>query len=531
MALLACAAAAPAQPPVVAPPAQAEWAPPAGWLVVVEVADLTALTERARLLLKPWDRNLPDVVRLAEQRLGQQALGDGPWLAVLTRADGGHLVPVVFAPVDDFDAFRRGLAAERAGDLAIAKLGQYEIALAERGPWARLTLLDDADRLADGAADPLGPAPEGDLVVRTSQQGRRWLAERLSERRRAAIDSRGRRDPWRWSDGVQGAVDWLAPYGPVVESLGRVRGEVSVAFSLDAAADELVAAVRAPHAEPAEAAEPLPPPAVPANRPILVAQSAGPLPALVIDLILATHQSRPSVIEAAEFPQPYWDDFADAYRQLLEGYRSFRAVLDTPAADGPVAANQRLAFRWSGDADSFGNLLHLLVVRWNLLNEAANASTPHRVGIERLEPAGWRLSVDLVKAFGLDPTPDITALLDRYYGAGGELQMLVTPRGESAYLVTMGQPPEAESANAPEADETTTDGALLTGAFWLDRWLAWSRQVELVDPVTAGPDRPPMAESPPARLRVTAAGGHLDAEFRLPLPTYRAAVAWRRAEP
>lgn len=524
--LLAAATAYGAQPP--------EWAvhAPSDWLVVVEARDIPTVRRTVQSLTEPWGREAPDPLALAERTLGDDVLGDAPWVLAVAETADGRVGPLLLAPVDDFERLCERLDADRAGDLAIARLGGYELALAPRGRWTRVTLVDDADRFATGETD-LAPAPDGDVVVRVSQRGRRFVAEQLTGR------GPRRPSPWQWADGLQGALERLRAYRPVAEVLANTPGQFAIALRSEPgdaeAGEQLIAAVRMPLGEPLPKLESVAPPRLAGDEPILYAASNGPLPRPLIDLAIAAMQSQPSTIGAVEYPQPYWDDFADAYRQVLEGYGSLRAVLSSPSEEGPVAANQSVAFRWTRDHEALENALHLCVVRWNLLNEAAKAKTPHRVAIATSEQGGWRLSVDLVKAFGLQPTPDIKALLNRYYGEGGELAMHVTPAGDSSYAVTMTDPadiPSVDRVGDAVASPDKSDRPLIEGALWPDRWIAWSRQVALVDADTAGPDREPMTHSPPARVTVAPSedGQSLDAVFSLPMKTYRAAAAWRRPD-
>ena len=514
------------------PPAWAVHAPN-DWLVVVEARDAASLSDRCQRLAEPWGRDLPDVLALAAKSFGPEAIGDEAWVFALVEGDDGRVSPLLLAPIEDFDALCERLDADRAGDIAIARFANYELAIADGERWARVTLVDDVDRIAIGNAR-FAAAPDGDVVLRTSQRGRRWLTEQLAERRQRNPRARNR-EAWQWRDGLRVALARLAQWRPVSRTLAGLPGEVAVSLgyhtSDHSGDDELVATVRLPVGSSPAEKEKIEPPAIPAGDAIVSARASGPIPGELIDLALAVMQSQPSTIGAAEYPQPQWDDFADAYRQLLVGYRSFHGVLATPRKGGPVAANQSIAFRWAGDDESFENLLHLLVVRWNLLNVTANARTPHRVAIEPREAGGWRLLIDLVEAFGLRRTPEIEALLNRYYGAGGELPLVVTPIGESTYLITMGEPPANDDRATENATTANNELPLIEGAFWLNRWLAWSRQVALIDADSAGPEREPMLESPPARVTVRyTESGQLDAEFRLPVMTYKAGVAWRRSE-
>ncbi|TWT98051.1 hypothetical protein Pla108_22060 [Botrimarina colliarenosi] len=505
---------------------------PADWAVAVEVRDLAALERNAERLLAPWGRHAPAVTKTLERLCPGVELAPRPWGAALVVDKRGVLSPVVYVPTEDYATLCDTLNADRADDLAVANVAGFDLALADRGDWVQISLLDAAPRVSDAPnADPPRSLEEDAAAITlvVSPLGLERIADTLTERRRGQLDAgRGLIGPWRWPAGFDGFVDRAAPYGPLAAELAAWGRPLTVRLDADGESLRLVAQIDEPLPSPEGEAAGY---ATSDNSVAHVAFSR-PLPPKLIDLAIAWMQCRPDEIDAPEYPQPQWDDLAEAYRALLSGYRSGATVLTLPAAGEPVATNQAAAFAWDGDATQFGDAVRLVVTRWNQLIDAADARTPLRIAMAPLDGAeGWRLSTNLFEGFNLERSPEVATIFDQYYG-GEELAIDLTRRGADGWLVSFGPPPaDLLEPGPPRGEEGASNQSapLITGELRLDRWFAWKRLVEDVDMagVVGRRRRKPMAEAPAATLRVDA-GDRLRIEATLPMAAYeRATTHWR----
>jgi hypothetical protein len=252
----------------------------------------------------------------------------------------------------------------------------------------------------------------------------------------------------------------------------------------------------------------------------------------LVELAIAWMRCRPDEIDAPEYPEPEWDALAEAYRGLLSRYRSAVMLRRLPSEDEPVATNDTAAFVWDGDPASLGDALQLTTLRWNQLIDAADARTPLRLDMAPLEDGeGWRISTDLFKGFGLERSPEVEAVFDRYYG-GDVLAIDITRRSETnEWLVSYGKP-DFDLLKLSPAKSTVDQTVLVEGELRIDRWFAWKSMIDAIDMAGTLGYRPrkPMAEAPAATLSVTG-GDSLLIDATLPMATYENAVThWRSSE-
>ncbi len=506
---------------------------PAGWLVAIEVNDLATLEAGAEKLFAPWGRKLPPLGKSLAALLPGVEIDQRPWGFALVPGKPGSVSPLAYIPTDGFDALCDSLNADRADSVAVANVSGYDLTLVDLDGWVQVGLLDGVANTDDRGekAERDAWSVEGDVRVVVSRAGLQRLAEGLRSRRQDQLDAgQGRIEPWRWPQGFDGYVDRFAPYAPVFAELAAWGKPIEVGGRFTEE-DFLLSA---------DLAESI----VPRN-PLDATDYAAPegaishavlpfgLPPRLVELAIAWMRCRPDEIDAPEYPRPEWDALAEAYRGLLSRYHSAAILRRLPGADEPVAMNDMAVFVWDGDAASLGDALQLATLRWNQLIDAADARTPLRLEMAPLEDAeGWRISTDLFKGFGLERSPEVEAVFDRYYG-GDVLAIDITRRGKSnEWLVSYGKP-ALELLKSMPAHPAADQPVLLEGEIRLDRWFAWKSMMDAIDMEGTLGYRPrkPMAEAPASWLRVTG-GESMKVEIGLDLEAYVNAVThWRSNEP
>lgn len=506
---------------------------PAGWLVAVEAKDLATLEAGAAKLMAPWGRKIPPLGKSVAAMLPGVKMAERPWGFALALSKHGSLSPVAYLPTDDFDALCDALNADRADSVAVANVSGYDLTLVDLDGWVQVGLLDGlapADKDEDNS-EPADWSVEGDVRLVASEAGLRQLAEWLKQRRQGQLAAgQGRIGLWRWPQGFDGYVDRLAPYAPLAEELAS--WDRSLELALGFAEQDFQLTAKTPLAiEPRSESD-----AVDYEIPDgLIGHAVLPhgLPPKLVDLAIAWMRCRPDEIDAPDYPQPEWDALAAAYRGVLSRYRSVAILRWLPAEGEPVATNELATFVWDGDAASLGDALQLTTLRWNQLIDAAEARTPLRLDMAPLEGAeGWRISTDLFKGFGLERSPEVEAVFDRYYGSD-VLAIDITRRGESnEWLVSYGEP-DLDLLKSSTAKSTVDQTVLVEAELRIDRWIAWKSMIEAIDMAGTLGFRPrePMAEAPAATLRMIG-GESLSVEAILPLTTYDKAVThWRSNKP
>ncbi len=511
---------------------------PSGWFVAVEAKDLATLEAGAAKLFAPWGRKVPPIGKSLATMLPGVEITERPWGFALAPGKQGSLSPVAYLPTDDFDALCDALNADRADSVAVANVSGYDLTLVDLDGWVQVGLLDGlaaADE-GDDHSEPAAWSVDGDVRLVVSRAGQHRLAEGLKQRRQGQLAAgQGRIGPWRWPRGFDEYLDQLAPYAPLANELASWNEPLEVAVTMDDGAVQLTSEI-SQEVTPIDSAT-----AANYSAPDgAISHAVLPygLPEQFIDLAIAWMRCRPDEIDAPEYPQPQWDDVAEAYRELLSRYRSVAMLRRLPAEGEPVATNDVATFAWDGDAASLGDALQLTTLRWNQLIDAAEARMPLRLEMAPLEDAeGWRISTDLFKGFGLDRRPEVQAVFDRYYG-GDVLAIDITRRDESnEWLVSYGEPAmellKSDPAKATADRPVLANRPLLIeGELRLDRWFAWKSMIEAIDEQGTIGFRPrkPMAESPAATLRVTG-GDLLSIDAMLPIATYENAVThWRSNE-
>lgn len=506
---------------------------PDGWIAAVEATELGALEQGAAKLLAPWGRKPPLVGKTLAALLPDVRLAERPWGLALVIDRNGGLSPAAFLPTDDYEALCDALGADRAEGIAVANVSGYDLALIDREGWVQVSLIDalPEDVEAEAAAAPAAWAVEGDVRAIVSPTGLKRLAEGLRRRRQGQLEAgRGHIGPWRWPKGFDEYFDRLAPYAPMASEAASWDGPLEAALRLDG--EDLHITAHAPLTIEPQEAETATSYTIPQG---VIGHAVFPhgLPPKLADLAIAWMKCRPDEIDAPEYPQPQWDDAAAAYRELLTRYRSAATYLTLPGEDEPVATNQIAAFTWDGDSVSLGDAMQLVVLRWNQLIDAAEARTPLRLELAPLEDAeGWRLSTDLFEGFGIERSPEVEEVFDRYYGGDVLTINLVRRPDDGVWLVTYGDPttdvlPPRPREEAADGDKTRP--VLVEWELRVDRWFAWKSLVEKLEMAGALGYRPrePMAESPAVTLRVTG-GDATRLEMTMPVATYDAAVEhWR----
>lgn len=515
---------------------------PANWLAVAVVESPAASASHVDELLQPWGLKTDWLHKRITAFFPELLFADRPWALALVEKQDGSLAPLLLAPTDNFAALCESLDADIADEIAVAAAGGFDLALIDRDGWVQVTLLDSTPTIEDPAAENAAEDQASDdeiavldrlgdcnARVAVSQRGLDQLAEVLTARRKGQLQSgRGRIPRWAWPNGFAAAVERLAPYAPVAQQLAGTDRPLAVGFRRNSREAWVASLVLPIEAKPATQ---IPPTLPPGGEPIATIYLASALSNDLIDLAIAGEQCRPDEIDAPEYPQPQWDDLAEAYRQLLRGYRAASGAMMLPGRDEPVATNHVGVFTWEGGAEQLGETLALTVVRWNQVVDAAKSRTPLRLSIEPLKAsAGWRLSTDLFAGFAVERSPEVESLFERYYG-GDTLSVDVKATGADTWQIAMGPSSESAKAATEEADAPSSTEFPLTGTVWIDRWFAWQQQVE---DITMGDAigyrmRPPMAKSPPATFKITAAKS-LRLDATLPATTYKAAVDYWRAD-
>lgn len=504
---------------------------PEGWLVTFEVKSLPQLEERLTMLRAPWGEAGWPLTDLVPMFLGSQP-ADRPWALAALEPEGDNATLVLFIPTDDFDAFCEGIDADRAENLAIGNLLGNEVAAVWRDGWAMVTFAEAAAVLDRAAAETPPRAFEAELSVSFSPAGLSLLAKEADERHRRQLATRRNRrpvaTPFHMPKDLGDLMQLLTPSVPVYKVLAAAGRPFSLGVSVSESNGDLQ--LLAEWDQPIAAPESGRAERLASGPPLAHFDLSGPIAPPLIDLALATVQSSPaSLIEAAEFPQPQWDDFADAVRSLLEGVRSPSVLVTLPGETDPIAANQAIAFQWPGDADRLSDALGFAVLRWNLLVATAKARSPMQVAIEPLaDEPGWLLSVDVLAAAGRKPIPEEKQVLKAFYGNEERLLVRITQRPSRGWLASMLPPGTLVEGQALplNADE------LAAGEFQPARWLAWDHRIKtygLEDAI--GPTRKPpeLPETAPATLRLTG-GQRFRLEASLPKATFEAVARhWKAA--
>lgn len=511
-------------------PAQQDWRShlPGEWLATVEIDSLERLEERLPSLLKPWGLETPPIEAWLANILPGAKFDDRPWVAALVVGADGQPVPLVFLPAENFDRFCESLEADPAEDLAIATVGGFDIALQECGGWVRIGLLDN-----DVDANPVGTAPPNagkqNLRLNVSSTGWEQAAEFLNTRRQGEIAAgQGRVSPWRWPQRISDILDRLALFGPLAQRLAGYDCTITIGVDWDEATDSLRATVDIPTPTPV-ASSVTKAPVILTNKPIFWAVSPGIVPEVAVDLFLAWTRCRPEQVEASSYPQTEWEAFADAQRTMIGRCDSASYVMHFPEEGQPVSANEVVAFTWNGSQASLGEALNATNAAWNRLLKATDSRTPSPVSTTPLnDNRGWLMTVDLFENAGLDFTPELEALFDRFYGHGGKMVRQVVSSGQQEWRIVMHpsfDDPNAASLPAPET------AAFLYGEVSIHRLLAWN---QMVDDIGKEEDvgrrvRPPMDPTAPARFELTG-GNTLHAEAVMSQATYEAAVKYSRSK-
>ncbi len=162
--------------------------------------------------------------------------------------------------------------------------------------------------------------------------------------------------------------------------------------------------------------------------------------------------------------------------------------------------------------------------------DAAKARAPLKLEFAPVEgTGGYRLRTDLITGAGLEPSPEIEAIFDRYYGAGRWAGAGLKPLGGSSWCATMR--PDASPIADDRFVETDPD-TLLRGELRPDRLTAWWQRLnDLMNEGALGRRvRRPMRETPAIGFRVTG-GERLRLTMNAPLRVYEALVDYHRSEP
>lgn len=506
----------------VAPRAEgADWRDslPEGWLAAVEVLDLAEFDQQARTLTTPWDRPTVELSAIGKQVDGLAV--DRPWGVAVIGVPDARPTAALYAPIDDFERLCDSLDAERGEDLAIVTLLGQEFTLLELEGYAQVTLLSTPRWSAAPNGLPRPPSSQSNVSLTLSPEGLSEGAARLGAIRRDRLQAaRGRLRRLRgWPENLGELAERLSCVAPIARVLASVGKPIT--FGLDANnRDELVLHAHWQVATPPRGQGPR---RLVAGVPIAQLATAGALPLPIIRLALAVAESSPvSLIEAAEFPQPQWDDFAEAAQTLIAGTRSPSVLLTLPGPDAPLAANQAIAFDWPGTDESLGDAIQLAVIRWNVLMATARGRSPMRLALEpSAEGRGWLVSVDVLAAAGRDVIPEERQVLQDFYGDPDRLRIRISPRGEGWLASTLKSPVENETAQA------VTESPLASGEFDLARWFNWDERIKSYGLEDAIGRRKPTAMDPqPAATLSVTAGEALRVEAVLPRATYEAAVRY-----
>ena len=492
---------------------------PADWLLIAEAPRLERLDPLVTRLATPWKRPAPSLRRALGAIAPGDALADRAWAIAVAPDDAGAPTFVLYAPTDDFDALCGALDADRADDLALAKLFGFDVVIEPLEGWARVSLIDSAPEYAAQRSEPPAGFGERDAFrVTLSQRGCRLLADHFETVRQGQIVDRRRGYGPRWPTDYKSVITLLASYTPIAEAVAEWKTPLTLAASLrgETLALDLTAPIATPTPDSAALA-----PSLATDRAILWMEAHGPMPEELVSLWLASAQSRPDRIEAPEYPQPQWDDFAAACHELAAGCRSFRALLHLPSEQEPLAANQRTAFAWDAQSGPLGERLSLCIDRWNTMLDASRARAPLEIELTRDEPTGgFRLRTDMFASTGLEPTPEIEAIFDRYYGAGRWAVTRVTPAGDDRWVASMQPAATTDVAPAP-----LDPGLLLRGELRLDRLTAWRQRLDnlLNEDAIGHRERLPMRETAPLVFQAKG-DDRLRISVLAPLSTYETVV-------
>lgn len=500
---------------------------PADWLVAAEVSDLQRLDTACKRLLEPWGIATPPLTETIDRSLPGVWFGDRAWvIAIVATADGG-LSPLFFLPANDHQALCESLRADTADDLSVARVAGYDLVLKDRNGWTEVSLLEMAPpEAADGNADPNWPGAS-DLKIAVSPRGLERFGALLSDQNQERIRSgRRKKRPFKWPTSFATAFRQLAPYTPLVENLAKLGAPVQLGLTVQDEALELRFVLPIATQERGGRSQ-----YVFADQPIATAELIGPAPAELVSLGLTWMQCQPDDIDAVTYPQPEWDDFAEACEQLIANVESAAVVLTQPGENAPLAANQTSVFTWKGSSAELGDALQLVVIRWNALVNAARSFTPL---VANLSPApeisGWQITVDLIAGMGLTPTEELKKLLDRFYGTGGTLRIEIGQREAGDWLFSIG-PREATQDRVTKRERPSEVAAVAVAQVSLDRWLAWNARIAEVglENAIGRRVRPPMAASMPISIRVQPKPTST-ISVRVPLSTFDAFAEHWRAE-
>lgn len=487
------------------PASASDWrqvAPP-NWIVTLTVHDLEGAMRRAGAVLDDlrvdWSGALT----------GVRAVADGARLP----ASSQEVTLGIAAPEDQLDAgypfaVLRGdfqtlvdaLQGERTGDVAILTFAGLEFAALPAGEGALVVPLSHQERArrlleAPGDAPPDGATedePHADLTVRVSQLGLNLLAERAAQRRKQEGPNPPalRSLPWppsiKWIDAAIGAN------APLAERAGEMLSELSVGLSLphDRSLSLLVVG-RLIDSDDETASAPEGEVSLPVGdrSPIATLRGGGAdgaLPSLM-RLVLAYSRGRPDVVELPEYPEAQYlaveKKVMDAVRLINQGNAMLLERLD----DDPLMSN-RVALVEVRDQSAFVTAINDAVKLWNAMIVQSDANTPLVIEVDELQllgdarPPAVRYTIDVAKAIESPPSPEVKAIVDRYFGAGGAHVTYLAPLGDGRLLIGDTQPEQlrgfSDRLNAPTDRTAAPDpGASWRGEWRVDRFAAWQEKI------------------------------------------------------
>ncbi|MEO1498307.1 MAG: hypothetical protein AAFV43_14280 [Planctomycetota bacterium] len=488
---------------------------PRGWLAFVVVDKPLDLPDRAAPRIGGLADRLPDPDAV-RAKLAAYHLENRP-LVVGVAAGQPRYDPFLILPTSDFTGLCETLDADATDREAFATVAGNELRLRALGEWTWIAF--SRSPLRPGAAEPRTLATDGDVSLHLSRGGLNELAG-LAAGRRARRVATGRPPRYLFETQKQ-AIASAAELAPIAEMLADFADHVSLGLAFQGDGSLSVRVAANSNADAGESAAGPATATSAASEAVLAVtdlgadeiarlQARGAVPPSLTTMIGPLLACRTDVVAAAEFNQESLDTLADRLGRFSTAVEAIDAVWTVPAADEPLTANRRVAFRSGVDLAA---LASRAIDAWNSLIAATDCETPLRIQHEPLDQAnGLRIKTDVVAALGANLAQPILPMLERVFGDDGVSVERLVKRGDDVWSLT----PAGQELD--EVGPGSNAGWSLDASIRVDRLVDWQRRIDGAFSGNVIGSQPPgrPAACPPLRCRLEAGTTSSSVQIELP---------------